>query len=141
GLGDELLLGPLDLRLGGVQLGEEVTPVAVEGRPRPREALPERVLGGPVQTRPRALGLLPLVQEGAQLVTTGTPVGAGRVRGGDGLRALDHGGALLERLGLGSLALRADLLATGRGAFAQDLDAGTQTVEVTDGRRLGQGLG
>src|SRR5690606_25423868 len=140
-LRDELLLDPLRLGLGGVELGEPVPPVAVEGGAGAGEPLPQRVLRGAVQARSGALGLLPLLEQGTQLLTRGTPVRLGRVRGGDRLGPLDDGGALLQRLALGGLALGGDLPAPLLGPLTQHLQPPTQRVEVTDGGQLGQRLG
>ena len=72
-----------------LELGEEVATLAVERRARVAEPLPERLLRRPVEARAGALRVLPLVEQGPQLLAGGTPLDARRVGRGDLLGLLD----------------------------------------------------
>ena len=114
--------------------------MAVERRARVAEPLPQGVLRGAVQTRATALGLLPLLQQLAQLGARTLPLGAGRILDTDRFGALDDGGAVLQRLLLGGSALGGDSCATLGGDGLQGREAGSQPLQISDGGRLGQGL-
>src|SRR5665811_1305914 len=133
GLGHQLLLLRACGRARLLQLGEPAPSLAVEGRPGMAEPLPEGVLVGPVQTRPSALGLLPLLQENPQLFAGRAPLHAFRLGAGDLLRSLHHRGARLEPhlLGCGALGVGNGLPRGGE--HPERVETTTQAVEVADG--------
>src|SRR5690606_29920137 len=135
-LRDELLLGGLGGGVALLELREVVPALAVERGPRVAEALPERLLARPVDTRARALRLLPALEQGAQLLARGAPLHAARVGRGDLLRGLDDLGTRRERGGLGGGALRLELAAALRRGTAQRVDPRPQPVEVAHRGRL-----
>jgi hypothetical protein len=101
------------------------------------EALPERLLARAVQARSVALGVLPGVEQRAQLLARRLPLDARGVGRRELLGRLDDRGAGGERGGLGGGALLLELRATRGRHGAQRLDAGPQAVEVSDCCRLG----
>src|SRR5690606_33325105 len=141
GLRDDLLLEALRLGVARLELGEEVPAVAVEGRARGREPLPQRVLDLAVDPRAGLLGGLPAVEQGAQRLPGLLPLGLLGVARGDRLGLLDDRGARDDGFLLRGRAGGLDRGAALGGDLAQPLEPGTQPREVTDGRGLGGLLG